>query len=562
MNTQPWHSSYPEGVSKEINPDAYQSISEMVDERIKMYSSLVAFENMGKEITFSEMGTLIDQFASFLQNHTNLKKGDRIAIQMPNLLQYPIAIYGALKAGMVVVNTNPLYTPSEMLHQFNDSGAKAVVIVENFAANLEQIIKDTQIETVITTKIGDMIGGLKGSIVNFVVKNVKKMVPSFSLPDAIPFNKALKSGAEKKADQVELVNADLAFLQYTGGTTGVSKGAMLSHRNVVANMEQLLVWMEHGGMKEKEEVFITALPMYHIFALTCNALMTVRMGARNVLVTNPRDMKAFLKDLGRRQWTVMTGVNTLFNGLLNQPTFKDLDFSKVKFSFAGGMALQKYVADKWKEVTGTPVSEGYGLTETSPVLTSNPLKKDAETGYIGMPIPSTEIRILDDGGKDLPIGERGELCARGPQVFRGYWNRPEETQNCFFDDWFKTGDIAVMDERGFFKIVDRKKEMILVSGFNVYPNEIEDCIALHDKVLEVGTIGVPDAKSTEAVKAYIVKGDDSLTEEEIRAHCKENLTGYKRPKYIQFTDELPKSNVGKILRRIIKENDLKENTYS
>lgn len=562
MKTQPWHASYPEGVSKEINPDAYQSIPEMVDERIGMYSSLVAFENMGKEITFSEMGTLIDQFASFLQHHTSLKKGDRIAIQMPNLLQYPIAIYGALKAGMVVVNTNPLYTPSEMLHQFNDSGAKAVVVIENFASNLEQIIKETQIETVITTKIGDMIGGLKGSIVNFVVKNVKKMVPAFSLPNAIPFNKALKLGAEKSPDPVDIVNSDLAFLQYTGGTTGVSKGAMLSHRNVVANMEQLLTWMKHGGLEEKKEVFVTALPMYHIFALTCNALMTVRMGARNVLVTNPRDMKAFLKDLGRQQWTVLTGVNTLFNGLLNQPTFKDLDFSKVKFSFAGGMALQKYVADKWKEVTGTPVSEGYGLTETSPVLTSNPLKKDAEPGYIGMPIPSTEIRILDDDGKDVTPGDRGELCARGPQVFQGYWNRPEETKNCFFEDWFKTGDIAVMDERGFFKIVDRKKEMILVSGFNVYPNEVEDCIALHDKVLEVGAIGVPDAKSTEAVKVYIVKGDESLTEEEVKEHCKENLTGYKRPKYVHFTEELPKSNVGKILRRIIKENDLKENTYS
>ena len=562
MNTQPWHANYPKGVSKEINPDAYRSISEMVDERIGMYSDLVAFENMGKEITFSEMGVLIDQFASFIQHHTNLKKGDRIAIQMPNLLQYPISIYGALKAGMVVVNTNPLYTPSEMLHQFNDSGAKAVVIVENFAANLEEIIKETQIETVITTKIGDMIGGLKGSIVNFVVKNVKKMVPAFSLPNAIPFNKALKLGLEKQSDEVGIVNTDLAFLQYTGGTTGVSKGAMLSHRNVVSNMEQLLTWMKHGGLEERQEIFITALPMYHIFALTCNALITVRMGARNVLVTNPRDMKAFLKDLSRHQWTVMTGVNTLFNGLLNQPTFKDLDFSRVKFSFAGGMALQKFVADKWKEVTGTPVSEGYGLTETSPVLTSNPLKKDAETGYIGMPIPSTEIHILDDDGKELPVGERGELCARGPQVFQGYWNRPEETKNCFHKDWFKTGDIAVMDERGFFKIVDRKKEMILVSGFNVYPNEIEDCIALHDKVLEVGAIGVPDAKSTEAVKVYIVKGDESLTEEEIKEHCTEKLTGYKRPKYIEFTEELPKSNVGKILRRIIKENDLKNNSYT
>ena len=533
----------------------------MVDDRIEQYSDLVAFENMGKEMTFSELGQAINNFASYLQNHTNLKKGDRVAIQMPNLLQYPVALYGVLKAGMVVVNTNPLYTSSEMLHQFNDSGAKAVVIVENFASNLEEILKETQIETVIVTKIGDLIGGLKGSIVNFVVKNVKKMVPAYNLSDAIPFKETLKLGSEKLPSKVETESSEIAFLQYTGGTTGVSKGAILTHRNVVANIEQVCEWMLHGGLEEKKEIFITALPMYHIFALTCNALMTVRIGARNVLVTNPRDMKTFLKDLGRHSWSILTGVNTLFNGLLNQPKFKELDFSKVKFSFAGGMALQKYVADKWLEVTGTPVSEGYGLTETSPVLTANPLRKDAETGYIGMPIPSTEVVILDDDGNEVKTGERGELCARGPQVFQGYWNRPEETKSCFNDDWFKTGDIAVMNEQGFFKIVDRKKEMILVSGFNVYPNEIEDCIALHEKVLEVGVIGVPDQKSTEAVKVYIVKGDTTLTEEEILEHCKENLTGYKRPKYVAFTDELPKSNVGKILRRILKENDLKTNTY-
>ncbi|WP_425392272.1 AMP-binding protein [Ekhidna sp.] len=562
MKKQPWHDSYPEGVQTAINPDKYSSLPEMVDEKIQEYKDLVAFENMGKEMTFSELGQAIDQFASYLQNHTNLKQGDRVAIQMPNLLQYPIALYGVLKAGMVVVNTNPLYTPSEMLHQFNDSGAKAVVIVENFASNLEEVLKETQIETVILTKIGDMIGGLKGGIVNFVVKNIKKMVPSYSLPDAIGFKDALKLGAQKPATKVAIEQSELAFLQYTGGTTGVSKGAMLTHRNVVANIEQVCEWMLHGGLEERKEIFITALPMYHIFALTCNALMTVRIGARNVLVTNPRDMKAFLKDLGRHQWSILTGVNTLFNGLLNQPKFKELDFSKVKFSFAGGMALQKFVADKWFEVTGTPVSEGYGLTETSPVLTANPLRRDAETGFIGMPIPSTEIVILDDDGKELPTGERGELCARGPQIFQGYWNRPEETKNCFHDDWFKTGDIAVMNEQGFFKIVDRKKEMILVSGFNVYPNEIEDCIALHDKVLEVGAIGVPDAKSTEAVKVYIVKADESLTEEEVREHCAEHLTGYKRPKYIAFIDELPKSNVGKILRRILKENDLKTNSYN
>ncbi len=561
MDKQPWHASYPEGVKYEINPNAYSSIPHLVSEQIGKYTDLVAFENMGKEMTFSELGEYVDQFASYLQNHTSLKPGDRIAIQMPNLLQYPVALYGSLRAGLVVANTNPLYTPSEMKHQFNDSGAKAIVIVENFACNLQEILEDTQIETVIVTKIGDMIGGLKGSIVNFVVKKVKKMVPAYHLPNAIGLNDALKLGVGKKPDDVALKSEDLAFLQYTGGTTGVSKGAMLSHRNVIANLEQVCEWMIHGGLKEREEIFITSLPMYHIFALTCNALLTIRIGARNVLVTNPRDMKTFLKDLSRHQWTITTGVNTLFNGLLNQPKFKDMDFSKVKFSFAGGMALQKFVADKWGETTGTPVSEGYGLTETSPVLTANPLRRDAESGFIGMPISSTEVMIADDDGNPLPIGERGELLARGPQVFSGYWNKPEETKNCFFNGWFKTGDIAIMNEKGFIKVVDRKKEMILVSGFNVYPNEIEDCIALHEKVLEVGVIGVPDPKSTEAVKVYIVKSDSSLTEEEIMGHCQKNLTGYKRPKYVAFTDELPKSNVGKILRRILKEEDLKVNSY-
>lgn len=562
MDKQLWLKNYPEGVSAEIDPNTYHSIPELIDDSITEYQDLVAFENMGAEMTFKELGQQINNLASFIQHETNLKKGDRIAIQMPNLLQYPIAMYGALKAGLIVVNTNPLYTAHEMEHQFKDSGAKGIIIVENFAFNLESIIKETEIETVIITKIGDMVPGLKGKLVNFVVKHVKRMVPSYHLPQALSFKDVLARGSQKNFNEVVLHNDDIAFLQYTGGTTGVSKGAMLTHKNVIANIEQVCEWMLHGGLKEKEEVFITALPMYHIFALTCNAILTVKIGARNVLITNPRDMKSFLKDLGKHQWTIMTGVNTLFNGLLNQEDFKNLDFSKVKFSFAGGMALQKFVADKWKEVTGTPVSEGYGLTETSPVLTANPLKKDAETGFIGMPISNTELIIIDDEGNELPIGERGELCAKGPQVFQGYWNRPEETENCFHNGWFKTGDIAVINEQGMVKIVDRKKEMILVSGFNVYPNEVEDCISLMDEVLEVGAIGVPDAKSTEAVKVYIVKKDPSLTEEMVRAHCKQNLTGYKRPKHIAFCEELPKSNVGKILRRILKENDLKTNTYN
>ena len=560
-NTKPWHKNYPENVSFEVNSDTYPSIPALLDERIATYDKLIAFENMGKSITFNELGSLSNNFASFIQNHTNLEKGDRIAIQMPNLLQYPIVIFGALKAGLIVVNTNPLYTASEMKHQFIDSGVTAIIILENFAFQLEKIIDETKIKTVITTKIGDMIGGLKGSIINFVVKNVKKMVPPFNLPSAISFNEAIKKGTLNNVQDVPIKNSDLAFLQYTGGTTGVSKGAMLSHRNLIANLEQLLEWMLNGGLKEREEIFITALPIYHIFALTCNVFMTIRIGAKNILITNPRDTKKFIKELDKNPWTVLTGVNTLFNNLLNQPKFKNIDFSKVKFSFAGGMALQKYVAETWSELTESPLSEGYGLTETSPVLTANPLEKGTQAGYIGMPIPNTDIKLIDDDGKVVKSGEKGELCAKGPQVFGGYWERPEENENCFLDGWFKTGDIAIMDERGYLKIVDRKKEMILVSGFNVYPNEIEDCIALHHKVLEVGAIGVPDAKSTEAVKVFIVKSDESLTKEEITEHCKKNLTSYKRPKHIEFINELPKSNVGKIMRRIIKENDLKNNNY-
>lgn len=562
MKEQPWHASYPHGVKTEVDINVFSSIPHMIENRVGEYKDLVAFENMGQEMTFSELGQRIDSFASFLQNHTSLEKGDRVAIQMPNLLQAPVVLYGILRAGMIVVNTNPLYTASEMKHQFKDSGAKAIVILENFASNLQEVVEETDIETVVVTKIGDMLSPLKGSVVNLVVKHIKKMVPSYTLRGAYSLKKALQLGAQKQVEQVDIKSTDLAFLQYTGGTTGVSKGAMLSHQNVLANLEQVSEWMVSGGLKEKGEIFITALPMYHIFALTCNAILSIRWGARNVLITNPRDMKSFIKDLCKHKWTVMTGVNTLFNGLMNQADFHKIDFSHVKFSFAGGMALQKYVADKWFEKTNTPLSEGYGLTETSPVLTANPLRRDAETGYIGMPVPNTVVKIVDEEDNELPVGERGELCAKGPQVFQGYWNRPDETGNCFDGEWFKTGDIAVMNAAGLFKIVDRKKEMILVSGFNVYPNEVEDCIAMHEKVLEVGVIGVPDSKSTEAVKAYIVKSDTTLSEEEIFEHCKEKMTGYKRPKYVAFTDELPKSNVGKVLRRILKENDLNNNIYT
>lgn len=567
MQDYPWFQQYGEKIPREIDPNHYDSIPALVDESFKKYSDKVAFENMGKALTYAEVDKLSADFASYLQNVAGLKQGDKIAIQMPNLLQYPIVAFGALRAGLVVVNTNPLYTPNEMEHQFNDSGASAIVILANFAYNLEKILKDTKIKTVIVTEIGDLFGGLKGAITNFVVKKVKKMVPAYNLPGAIKFKDVLKQGAQHTFNAPTIKNEDLAFLQYTGGTTGVSKGAMLSHRNIVANLEQSCAWMEGGGLNddEQQEIVITALPLYHIFALTINLLVMTKIGAKNILITNPRDMDGFLKEIGKYQFTVITGVNTLFVGMLNHPKFASLDFSRLKFGFGGGMAVQKFTSEKWAEVTNSPLCEGYGLTETSPVLTGNPLRdggKDIRVGYIGVPVPSTHIKILDDDGNEVPVGERGELCAKGPQVMQGYWQNEEATKNCFAGDYFKTGDIAVMDEDGFFKIVDRKKEMILVSGFNVYPNEVEDVIASHPKVKEVGAIGVPDSKSTEAVKVYIVKSDNSLTDEEVLSYCKENLTGYKRPKYIQFADDLPKSNVGKIMRRLIKEADAKENTYA
>ena len=563
MENRPWLQHYGNEIPHEIDADCYNSISELLDESFKNYSDRIAFSNFGKELTFKEIDKLSADFAAFLQNEAGLKKGDKIAVQMPNLLQYPIVVFGALRVGITVVNTNPLYTTSEMEHQFKDSGARAIVILANFASNLQKILAKTSIETVIVTEIGDMIGGLKGTIMNFVVKKVKKMVPAYSLPGAISFKNALKKGAASQFKKVDISNDDLAFLQYTGGTTGVSKGAMLTNRNIIANVQQLLVWMQSGGLKN-DEIVITALPLYHIFALTVNLMVMIQVGAKNVLITNPREMDAFSKEMKKHKFTVITGVNTLFVGMLNNPIFKTIDFSALKFGFGGGMAVQKFTSDKWKEVTKSPLCEGYGLTETSPVLTSNLLKEDGKyikTGSIGIPMPSTEIRIIDDEGKDVAVGQPGELCAKGPQVMKGYWGRPEETAATFHEGWLKTGDVAVMDETGYFKIVDRKKEMILVSGFNVYPNEVEDAIANHPKVKEVGAIAVPDKKSTEAVKVYIVKNDDSLTEDEIKEHCKECLTGYKRPKHIAFADELPKSNVGKILRRILKEEDMKVNSY-
>ena len=553
MKDFPWFKSYPEGVSHEIDPDQYSSIPHLLEESFEKYSDTVAFENMGKALTYKDIDELSAIFAAYLQQDLGLEKGDRIAIQMPNLLQYPVVMFGALRAGLIVVNTNPLYTAREMQHQFKDSGAKAIVILANFAFNLEKIIHQTDIKTVIVTEIGDMLGGVKGSIVNFVVKRIKKMVPQYKLKGHYKFKNAMKRGANLTLDPPEVKNTDYAFLQYTGGTTGVAKGASLTHRNIIANLLQAKEWFV--GTEYGKETVITALPLYHIFALTVNCLFMLNLGAKSILITNPRDMKGFVKELKKHRFSIITGVNTLYNGLLNNPDFKDVDFSGLKIAVAGGMALQTAVAEHWKQVTGTEILEGYGLSETSPILSCNPVLGEVRIGTIGIPVPSTEIAILDNNGQFLGPEEPGEICARGPQVMNGYWERPEETAKTFHDDWFKTGDVGMYSEDGWFRIVDRKKDMILVSGFNVFPNEVEDVIAEHPKVLEVAAVGVPDEKSTEAVKIFVVKKDDTLTEHELHQYCKDNMAGYKKPKHIEFREELPKSNVGKILRRLLKEEE-------
>lgn len=548
----PWIKRYPKGIPAEINLYDYNSVVELFEDSVKKYRDRVAFENMGAQLTYAQVDELSKHFAAYLQS-LGLQKGDRIAIQMPNLLQFPIAFFGALRAGLIVVNTNPLYTPREMEHQFKDSGAKAIVIVANFANNLQQIIHNTAIKHVIITELGDMLGGLKGALVNFVVKHIKKMVPPYSLPEAIPFKKVLKEGANCTYQKPDVGLKDIALLQYTGGTTGLSKGAALSHANLVAHNTMITHWFKpYRDQSNEQDIIITAIPLYHIFALTVNGLLKFSVGAKNVLITNPRDMKGFVKELSKHKFTIITGVNTLFNGLLNNPDFAKLDFSRLKGAVGGGMAVQDVVAERWEKVTGKPLVEGYGLSETSPVLCCNPLDGTHKRGTIGLPMPSTEVAIFDDNGNQLPQGQVGEICARGPQVFSGYWEK--DNSDVFYPGgWFKTGDIGLMDEDGFFKIVDRKKDMIKVSGFNVYPNEIENVIAGHPKVLEVAAIGVPDERSGEVIKAFIVKRDPSLTEEELRDFCHKNLTNYKVPKYFEFRNELPKSNVGKIIRRMLRE---------
>jgi len=550
MSEKAWFNSYPEFVPREIDTLQYHSIADLFDKSVKDYGDLPAFVNMDVEITYRELGKMVDELAWYLQHKTSLKRGDRIAIQMPNILQFPVAFYASIKAGLVVVNTNPLYTAEEMRHQFKDSGVKGIIILENFASKLEEIIDQTEITEVMVTKIGDLLGGLKGTIVNAVVKHLKKMVPAWKLASFVWFKDALKQAAGKKPDHVPMELDDLALLQYTGGTTGISKGAMLTHGNICSNMEQVYAWIGNLFIKGKETV-ITPLPLYHIFALTINNILFLSAGFRNVLITNPRDMKAFLKDVKKNPPNYISGVNTLFNGMMHRPEFKELDFSKTKLAIGGGMAIQDAVAKKWHKLTGGHLLEGYGLSETSPVATVNPVDGTHRMGSIGLPAPSTDIKLVDDDGNEVERGKPGEIAIKGPQVMKGYWNRPDETEKAFKDGYFLTGDIGIMEDDGFFRIVDRKKEMINVSGFNVYPNEIEKVIAEHPGVMEVGVRGEVNEKSGEIVKAFVVKKDRALTEEDVISFCREKLTSYKVPRSVVFRDELPKSNVGKILRRLL-----------
>ena len=550
---RPWLASYPEGIPAEIDVDEFESVPAVLQGAIDNYRDNPAFSNMGVSLTYAEVDALSIQCASWLLNDMKLKKGDRVAIMMPNCLQYPVATFGVLRAGLTVVNVNPMYTARELRHQLQDSGTSVIIVLDNFGHTVQKALEGSSVRQVVTTGLGDLLGFPKGAIVNFVLRYIKKMVPDYDLPGAIRFRDTLAAGKKHPLPDVCISPDDIAFLQYTGGTTGVAKGAMLTHRNMVANMQQASAWVSKQA-KPGKEVIITALPLYHIFALTANGLVFTKFGAKNILITNPRDMPGFVKELGREPFTAITGVNTLFNGLLNTPGFDELDFSRLTLTLGGGMAVQRSVAERWKRVTGTTLVEAYGLTETSPAACINPMDLPEYNGSIGLPIPSTDACIKDEEGRMLPPGEVGELCIKGPQVMKGYWNRPEDTAKAIdADGWLHTGDMAKMDEKGFFYIVDRKKDMILVSGFNVYPNEIEDVIAMMPGVLEVAAIGVPDKNSGEVVKLVVVKKDESLTADQIKAHARENLTGYKQPRIIEFRKELPKSNVGKILRRELRE---------
>lgn len=545
----PWLSSYQEGVVHEIDMNEYSSIADLLDQSFEKYPNNPAFTCMGKTFTYSEIDFLSKKFASYLQNDLKLKKGSRVALMMPNILQYPIALFGVLRAGMIAVNVNPLYTDRELEHQLKDSGAEAIVIFANSAHILQKVVGNTDVKHVIVTQIGDLLGFPKSLLVNFVIKHVKKMVPAWSLVNYVKFNDVLANADESQFKRPKITLEDIAFLQYTGGTTGMAKGAVLKHSNIVANMQQARAWIA-PVVDEGKEIIITPLPLYHIFSLTANCFVFSSIGARNVLITNPRDIPGFVKELSKWKFTALTGVNTLFNALLNNEDFKNLDFSSLKLTLGGGMAVQKAVAEKWKQTTDKPLVEAYGLTETSPAACINPMNSTAYNGKIGIPVPSTQVKILDDNDQEVPVGETGELAIKGPQVMDGYYNKPEETKKVMTDDgFFKSGDIAFMDEAGFFQIVDRKKDMILVSGFNVYPNEVEDVVVTHPDILEAAAIGVPDEKSGEIVKLFVVRKNDSLDEKEVIAHCRTVLTGYKVPKIVEFREELPKSNVGKILRK-------------
>ncbi|EMK7724799.1 long-chain-fatty-acid--CoA ligase FadD [Yersinia enterocolitica] len=554
-----WLKRYPADVPAEIDPDRYSSLVEMFENAALRYADQPAFINMGEVMTFRKLEERSRAFAAYLQQGLGLQKGDRVALMMPNLLQYPIALFGILRAGMVVVNVNPLYTPRELEHQLNDSSAAAIVIVSNFAHTLEKIVFKTQVKHVILTRMGDQLSTAKGTLVNFVVKYIKRLVPKYYLPDAISFRTALQKGRRMQYVKPDVINTDMAFLQYTGGTTGVAKGAMLTHRNMQSNLEQAKAAYA-PLLQPGHELVVTALPLYHIFALTMNCLLFIELGGRSLLITNPRDIPGMVKELSRYPFTAMTGVNTLFNALLNNEEFTKLDFSTLRLSVGGGMPVQKAVAEKWEKLTGKHLLEGYGLTECSPLVTGNPYDLKHYSGSIGLPVPSTDVRLVDDEGNDVAMGEPGELWVRGPQVMLGYWQRPEATDEVLKDGWLATGDIATLDEQGFLRIVDRKKDMILVSGFNVYPNEIEDVVALHAKVLESAAVGVPNEVSGETVKLFVVKKDASLTQEELLTHCRRYLTGYKVPKIVEFRDELPKSNVGKILRRELRDDQIKAKT--
>ncbi|MFT4937654.1 MAG: long-chain acyl-CoA synthetase [Paraglaciecola sp.] len=546
-----WLKNYDPKIPAEIDPDRYSSLVDILEQSVVKYANKISYINMGKSITFAELDELSKNFAAYLQN-SGLKKGDSVALMMPNLIQYPVALFGILRAGMVVVNVNPLYTARELKHQLCDANVKTIVIIENFACTLSEVIADTPVEKVLLTQAGDMLKPIKKIVANFVVKYVKKLIPPYTLPTAESFMDALKKGRTLKYSRPDLNGQDLAFLQYTGGTTGVSKGAMLTHRNIVANLEQTSNILE-SVITPGDELVVTALPLYHIFALQGNCLTFVKFGCPNLLITNPRDMPGFVAEMAKYPFTVITGVNTLFNGLLNTPQFSELDFSKLKVALGGGTAVQKSVADRWEKLTGRVLLEGYGLTECCPTVTVNPPQLKKYKGSIGMPVPSTDIKLVDDDGNEVALGEAGEMLVKGPQVMKGYLNRPEATSEMIVDGWLATGDIARCDDDGYFYIVDRKKDMILVSGFNVFPNEIEEVAAMHEDIIEVAAVGVPHEATGEMVKLFAVRKNESLTEKMLIDHCRKNLTGYKVPKIIEWRDELPKSNVGKILRRELRD---------